>query len=200
MSCLVNSKCILLTFFNEVTRELIVSSSGKFDQTYASLQKLYGGHQVVLKQKHYYYFYRVSHYKKLESENRVSFWVQYRTPCIYFYILIWSESKDEMACALQHYIAVGLFQPFFFLLALLVIENRIAWCDWWHSLAQRAFWKLINFSTHSVLLCPHLWPWKIFTIHKSTPCFTFLFKSVTTGSCTDCLKSKVALLYFHTTL
>ena len=60
-------------FSNEVTRELIVSSSGKFDQAYASLQKLYGGHQVVLKQKHYYYFYRVSHYKKLESENRVSF-------------------------------------------------------------------------------------------------------------------------------
>ena len=134
-------------------------------------------------------------------KQSVFFWVQYRTPCIYFYILIWSESKDEMACALQHYIAVGLFQPFFFfLLALLVIENRIAWCDWWHSLAQRAFWKLINFSTHSVLLCPHLWPWKIFTIHKSTPCFTFLFKSVTRGSCTDCLKSKVALLYFRTTL
>ena len=40
-------------FSKEVTRELIVSSSGKFDQAYASLQKLYGG-QVVLKQKHYY--------------------------------------------------------------------------------------------------------------------------------------------------
>ena len=95
-------------FSNEVTRELIVSSSGKFDQAYASLQKLYGG-QVVLKQKHYYtiIFTECSKNlvlsKKIEIENWVFFWVRYFTPSVYFYILIWSESKDEMAGVLHYY-------------------------------------------------------------------------------------------------